>query len=161
MQISEAGKRAGVSPATIRYYETIGLLPTPVRSTAGYRRYTQATVEELQFIRKAQAIGFSLTEIGEILRVSRSGEMPCGHVLTLAQQHLAAVDERIGRLRKFRKQLAADVARWERQKTSARCSGLCRWITEAERDVSAEVRPVQYTRRRQLSTRRAAGRGSG
>jgi DNA-binding transcriptional MerR regulator len=148
MQISEAGKRAGVSPPTIRYYEAIGLLPKPARSSAGYRRYTDDTVEELQFIRKAQAIGFSLEEIGKILQLSRAGETACGHVLTLAHQHLAALDERIGRLRKFRKQLASDLAKWDTQKAAAAdCHGLCRWIAEAQPEISAEDRPVRRTRR--------------
>ena len=52
-------------------------------------------VEELQFIRKAQALGFSLDEIGEILKLSRAGKTPCMHVLDLAKRHLAAVDDRI------------------------------------------------------------------
>ena len=147
MQISEAGKRAGVSPPTIRYYEDIGLLPKPERSGAGYRRYTDETVEELRFIRKAQAIGFSLDEIGEILQLSRAGQRPCGHVLTLAHQHLAAVEERIRRLQTFRKQLAADVAKWDKQKTARTCSGLCQWIAEAKPQVSAEDLPVHRGRK--------------
>ena len=102
MQISEAAKRAGVAPPTIRYYEEIGLLPKPSRSAAGYRRYSDSMVEQLQFIRKAQLIGFSLSEIQQILQLSRAGQKPCGHVLTLARRHLAALDERIRRLRKFR-----------------------------------------------------------
>ena len=147
MQISDVAKQAGVSTPTIRYYEEIGLLPKPSRSSAGYRRYTDSTVEELQFIRKAQAIGFSLDEIRQILQLSRAGQKPCGHVLTLAHQHLAAVDERIRRLQKFRKQLAADLAKWDEQKTATTCRGLCQWITEAtltSEDVSA--RPARKDR---------------
>ncbi len=147
MQISQAAKLGGVSPPTIRYYEEIGLLPKPPRSGAGYRRYTDSTVEELRFIRKAQAIGFSLDEIGEILQLSRSGQRPCGHVLTLAHQHLAAVEERIRRLQKFRKQLAADLATWDKQKTATTCSGLCQWIADAEPEVSAENVRVRRTRK--------------
>jgi DNA-binding transcriptional MerR regulator len=158
MQISEAGKRAGVSPPTIRYYEEIGLLAKPPRSAAGYRRYTESTIEELRFIRKAQAIGFSLDEIGEILQLSRAGERPCSHVLTLAHQHLAAVDERIRRLQKFRKQLAADLARWDNQKRGT-CSGLCQWIAEAESEMPAEDVPARRARKKlraeNVSVRRA------
>ena len=145
MQIGEAAKRAGVSSPTIRYYEQIGLLPTPPRSDAGYRRYTEATVEELRFIRKAQAIGFSLDEIGRILQLARSGQKPCSHILTLAHQHLDAVDERIRRLQKFRKQLAADVSEWERQKASTTCSGLCQWISDTE--LTSEEGPVLRMRK--------------
>jgi DNA-binding transcriptional MerR regulator len=142
MQISEAAKRAGVSTPTIRYYEEIGLVPKASRSAAGYRRYSDAIVEELQFIRKAQAIGFSLDEIRQILRLSRAGQKPCGHVLTLAEKHLRALDERIRRLQAFREQLASDLSSWIEQRTATTCSGLCKWIAEtnlASEDVSARI----------------------
>ena len=148
MQISEAAKRAGVTPPTIRYYEQIGLLQKPSRSGAGYRRYGDSAVEELRFIRKAQAIGFSLDEIGAILQLSRAGQRPCGHVLTLAHQHLAAVDERIRRLQKFRSQLAANLAKWDTQKGTTKCdTGLCQLIADADPEISAEDVPVRRTRR--------------
>ncbi len=89
--IGDVAERTGLSAPTIRYYESIGLLAQPARSATGYRRYTESTVEELHFIRKAQGLGFSLDEIGEILQLSRSGQKPCSHVLTLAHQHLEAV----------------------------------------------------------------------
>lgn len=136
--IGDVAKRAGVAPPTIRYYEEIGLLPSPPRSSAGYRRYSETTVEELRFIRKAQALGFSLDEIGEILRLSRSGKTPCSHVLTVAQQHLAAVDERIRQLQRFRVQLAAELAKWDGKETPT-CRGLCQIIAGAEQDVIADV----------------------
>lgn len=149
--IGEAAKRAGVSAPTIRYYEEIGLLSSPARTESGYRRYTESTIEELRFIRKAQGLGFSLEEIGEILQLSRSGKGPCAHVLTLAHQHLAAVDERIRRLQQFRKRLAADVAKWDKQKAAITCSGLCRWIANAEPDISAEEVPIRRRRARGIA----------
>ncbi len=130
--IGEVSKRTGVSTPTIRYYEGIGLLPSPPRSGAGYRRYDHATVEELLFIRKAQGLGFSLDEIAEILQLSRAGKAPCAHVLSLAHQHLAAADERLRQLRAFRRQLAASLAEWEKPRTVVTCTGLCRFITDAE-----------------------------
>jgi DNA-binding transcriptional MerR regulator len=132
MQIGEAARRAGVTAPTIRYYEEIGLLPKALRSSAGYRSYTDGTVEELRFIRKAQALGFSLDEIRGILRLSRSGRRPCAEVLALARQHLAALDERLRRLQAFRAQLAAGVAQWDAEETAITCTGLCRWIADAE-----------------------------
>lgn len=135
--IGEVAKRTGVPAPTIRYYEQMGLLLSPIRSAAGYRRYTDATVQELSFIRKAQALGFSLTEVGEILQLSRSGKAPCSHVLSLAHQHLAAVDARIRQLRAFRRQLAADVARWDKRRADVTCSGLCQFIADAEPSAAA------------------------
>ena len=132
--IGDVAQRAGVSAAAIRYYEEIGLLPPPSRSASGYRRYSESTVEDLRFIRKAQALGFSLDEIGEILKLSRSGRTACSHVLSLAHQHLAALDERIRQLQQFRAQLAAEVAKWDGKKTPT-CEGLCQIIASAEPEV--------------------------
>lgn len=129
--IGELARRTGVAAPTIRYYESLGLMRRPARSAAGYRRYAEAAAEELTFIRKAQALGFSLDEIGEVLDLSRSGRTPCDHVLSLAHQHLAAVDERIRQLRTFRDQLAAEVEKWN-GKTSPTCEGLCQIIALAD-----------------------------
>jgi DNA-binding transcriptional MerR regulator len=149
--IGDVAKRTGVTAPTIRYYEGIGLLPSPARSGAGYRRYSDGTIEELRFIRKAQALGFSLDEIAEILQLSRSGKAPCSHVLSLAHQHLAAVDERIRQLRAFRRQLATDVAKWNKQRAAVTCTGLCQFITDAEpatEKVTLHLNPRRQTRRR-------------
>lgn len=152
--IGEVASRAGVTPSTIRYYEDIGLVPKPVRSSAGYRRYLESTVEELRFIRRAQALGFSLDEIGEILRLSRSGAIPCSHVLALAQQHLAAVDQRIGQLQKFRDRLAAELAKWDGLQTPT-CRGLCQIISAVEpldtlEAVNPHLKPSGRARRKAL-----------
>ena len=129
--IGDVAERTGVSTPTIRYYESIGLLAAPPRSATGYRRYTDATVEELRFIRKAQSRGFSLDEIGEILKLSRAGDTPCSHVLDLSRRHLRAVDERIQQLTRFRDQLSGEIAKWDgiQQPT---CGGLCQIIAGAE-----------------------------
>lgn len=146
--IGDVAKRTGVSAPTIRYYEGLGLLPSPARSGAGYRRYSDATVEELLFIRKAQALGFSLDEISEILQLSRSGKAPCAHVLSLTRRHLVAVDERIRQLRAFRRQLATDLAKWNKQRTAVTCTGLCQFITDAEpttTNVTPHLKPLRET----------------
>jgi DNA-binding transcriptional MerR regulator len=79
--IGQVAERAGVATPTVRYYESIGLLKSPARSAAGYRRYSEGTVEELAFIKKAQALGFSLDEIRQVLMLSRTGRTPCEQVL--------------------------------------------------------------------------------
>ena len=60
LNIGEVAERAGVTTPTVRYYESIGLLKKPARSDAGYRRYSEATVAELQFIKKARALFLKL-----------------------------------------------------------------------------------------------------
>ena len=150
--IGDVAKRAGVSPPTIRYYEEIGLLLATSRSASGYRRYSDTAVEDLRFIRKAQALGFALDEVREILRLSRSGKTPCERVLSLAHEHLAAIDERIRQLQSFRDHLAADLTKWDAEGTAVTCRGLCQWISDAESDsektnVAVTMKPVQRARR--------------
>jgi len=129
--IGDVAERTSVSAPTIRYYESIGLLPTASRSSTGYRRYTERTVEELQFIKKAQALGFSLDEITEILKLSRAGTTPCSRVLDLAHRHLAALEERIQQLTRFRDQLASEIGKWDGRREPT-CQGLCQIIAAAE-----------------------------
>lgn len=142
--IGEVAQRAGVSATTVRYYEEIGLLRTPLRSSAGYRRYSDDAVEVLLFIRKAQVLGFSLDEIREILNLSRSGKAPCAHVLSLAHQHLAAVEQRIRQLQQFRDQLAVEVAKWNGRSTAS-CRGLCQIIAAADTDAVVDDLSRQLT----------------
>lgn len=153
--IGAVAKRAGVSPSTIRYYEGIGLLAPPMRSSTGYRCYSNATVEELRFVRKAQALGFSLDDIGEILRMSRSGKTPCSHVLEVARRHLAAVDERIRHLRRLRARLSAELAKWDGKQTPP-SRGLCQIIVEADAGDTAGTREEHLVPTRPARTR--AGR---
>ena len=133
MLIGDVARLSDVTPATIRYYEELGLLTAPRRSEAGYRRYSEAAIDELRFIKKGQGLGFSLEEIREILRISRAGEAPCAHVLDLAERNLAAAEERILQLQAFRDRLAAQIAKWKhRSKPACNASGLCEIINSAD-----------------------------
>lgn len=134
LRIGEVAQQVGVTTATIRYYERAGLLPKPPRSAAGYRVYAERAVEELVFIRRAQSIGFSLDEIRDLLRLSRNGTAPCSRVITLAEEHLRAVDERIRHLQTFRKELASAVRRWRGGQCGFTPGGLC--------DLIAASRPI-------------------
>jgi len=149
LRIGDVAARAGLSAPTIRYYESVGLLAAVPRSAAGYRPYTDTTVEELRFIKKAQALGFSLDEIGEILKLSRAGETPCSHVLDLAKHHLAAVDERIRQLMRFRAILATEVQKWDGVKQPT-CGGLCQIIVGADEDATAQAHVELHMQSRKL-----------
>ena len=148
--IGEVAARTALTAPTIRYYESIGLIKAPARSEAGYRRYSDNTVQELEFIKKAQALGFSLDEIAEILALSRAGRTPCSHVLDLARRHLAAVDERIQQLQRFRRQLAGEVGKWDGRRQPT-CDGLCEIIANAgggAKPIRIELHPRDVGRRR-------------
>lgn len=107
LRIGELAAELGLNPKTIRYYEEIGLLPAPPRTSAGYRLYGDADRERLRFVAKAKAIGLTLEEIGDILALQREGVQPCAHVLALLDRKLAAVDEHLRALAEFRKELVA------------------------------------------------------
>lgn len=105
MLISELGRRLGINPKTIRYYEEIGLMPRPARNASGYRVYTDQDVERLAFILRAKALDFSLEEIREILALRERGEAPCPYVLQQIEVKIAEVDRKIAQLRQLRAEL--------------------------------------------------------
>lgn len=95
-------REAGVSVQTLRYYERRGLLPAPTRSASGYRRYPPDTVPVVRFIKRAQELGFTLSEIGQLLglRASRSGDR--SRVLDLATAKMTDIEHRIRQLQAIR-----------------------------------------------------------
>lgn len=130
MLIGEVARRSGVAAPTIRYYEDIGLLRKVARADSGYRSYSTRTVDELVFIRKAQSLGFSLDEIREILKLSRSGQQPCERVVALTRKHLEAIDRRIRDLERFRSYLHLKLSKWDKRDGET-CDGLCQFIADA------------------------------
>ncbi len=98
MVIHELARQTGVPARTIRYYEAIGLLPLPHRSSNNYRQYQPADVEQVRFISRARTLGFSLSDIASILALRDDGVAPCNHVLATLDQQLAEIDQRIAEL---------------------------------------------------------------
>ncbi len=111
MRIGELAERTGTTTKTIRYYESIDLMPATDRTAAGYRMYDDAAVERLRFIRQAQATGLTLTEIQSILELKEAGATSCQHTHALLEQHLADLDTQIAELQRARADLAALAAR--------------------------------------------------
>ncbi len=105
MKIGEVAAQTGVSTKAIRYYEDIGVLPEPDRSSNGYRTYNETTVDRLRFVRDAQATGLTLTEIASILDLREQGASTCEHVTELLDRHLEDLDAHIDSLQRTRKQL--------------------------------------------------------
>jgi DNA-binding transcriptional MerR regulator len=125
LKIGEVAREAGVGVETLRFYERRGLLGRPRRTEAGYRVYDEAVLEQLTFIKRAQAIGFSLDEISEILRESHSGHLPCREVREMARRKLTELDERLRELRRYRNELARVLCDWdERGEEEGRICGL-------------------------------------
>jgi DNA-binding transcriptional MerR regulator len=107
VRIGELAERVGVNTKTIRYYESIGLLPQPPRTDAGYRVYGAEDEARLVFIRTAQHLGLSLEEIGEVLALRDAGSAPCEHVRTMLREQIRTVSRRMAELRRLREELRA------------------------------------------------------
>ena len=105
MRIGELSQQTGVSTKTIRYYESLGVLPEPGREANGYRAYSPAAATRLDFIRDAQAAGLTLTEIQWILDLRDGGESTCHHVADMLTERIGEVDRQLDELRRTRDRL--------------------------------------------------------
>lgn len=99
--IGEMSKRTGVNIETIRYYERINIMPKPDRTPSGNRQYNHDQLKRLSFIKTSRELGFSITEIRELLEMVDKQDFTCGQVHGLAIGHLASVREKIKGLRKL------------------------------------------------------------
>ena len=105
LRIGELASEFGLNPKTLRYYEEIGLLPTPERAENGYRLYGEADRQRLRFIGQAKTVGLTLEEISQILALWRTGAPPCEHVVGLLDHKLRAVEEQLRTFADFRAEL--------------------------------------------------------
>jgi len=105
MQIGIVAKRIGLSVDAIRFYERNGLLPRPPRTEGGFRRYGENDVETLAFVRRAQGLGFKLSEIRGLLRFRGNRLQPCAPVQRRLQEKLADVQQKLSDLHKLEHEL--------------------------------------------------------
>ena len=111
MNIGQAAAASGVSAKMIRHYESIGVLPPPPRSLSGYRRYGEADVQRLSFIRRARAAGFGTAQIKALMSLWQDRQRPAREVKRLVQGHLAEIEERIAELTRIAAALSHLTAR--------------------------------------------------
>jgi DNA-binding transcriptional MerR regulator len=117
MRIGELTERAGVTQRTVRYYESIGLLPPAEREGHGHHYYSEEALARLRKIDQLKKLGLSLEEIGEVIDlyfIDPSGIQPKQKVLAILRKHLAEADRKIGSLQQFRAELQANIERFER-----------------------------------------------
>jgi DNA-binding transcriptional MerR regulator len=102
LSVGQLAARAGVRADTVRYYERVGLLPVPERTTGDHRRYGSDAVDRLLFIRGAQRLGLRLAEIRRLLEVRDTGVCACGTAEELLRGHVAEIDQEMARLAALR-----------------------------------------------------------
>lgn len=106
LSIRQAGQETGLSHDTLRYYERIGLLGPVARNAGGQRRYQAADIARLRFVKRAQAMDFSLEEIGELLALREQPGDVRSDVRRMTETKLAAIEQRIDSLTRLRDELA-------------------------------------------------------
>lgn len=98
LSIGDLARAAGTKAETVRYYERIGLLPAPARTSGNYRAYARSQLERLSFIRRARDLGFSLDQVRALLRLADDRSQSCAEVDRIAKLHLTEVERKIADL---------------------------------------------------------------
>jgi MerR family transcriptional regulator, copper efflux regulator len=113
-QIGEVAKLSTLSVKTIRYYTDIGLLePHVERSPTRYRLYSPDVLNRLAFIRRSQALGLSLSEIQDILKIHDHGTLPCGQAKQYLENKLDEIETQIRDLEGLRTQIKGVLSGWQ------------------------------------------------
>jgi len=116
LRIGGVADSSGLSIKTIRYYEEIGLLaPTVERSTSRYRLFNQEVFNRLAFIKRAQSLGLSLSEIQQILNIHDRGQLPCGEVRQHLETKVDVISQQIAALETLKSELQGILCGWQEQ----------------------------------------------
>lgn len=113
LKIGEVAKATGIGIETLRFYEKSGLLDRPSRTESGYRIYDRGVIARLDFIKRAQLLGFSLDEIKRIIADKRAGQSPCAEVREIVRRKLGELDERMREMKRYRIELASALKEWD------------------------------------------------
>lgn len=105
LTIGKLAKHTGFGIETIRFYERRGLIEEPARRPSGYRDYPPSAVERLRFIQRSKELGFSLSEIGDLLSLRVDEERTCSDVLQIANAKIGEIGEKIVELERIRNAL--------------------------------------------------------
>ena len=107
MKISDLAYQAGTTPKTLRFYEQVGILQNPERTSSGYRDYDESVITRIQFVKAGQSIGLTLAEVRNLLRIRDEGVSPCTAAIDLLDVHLAEIGRKIRELTILKKEIAA------------------------------------------------------
>ena len=105
LSIGALGKATGTKPETIRFYEQIGILPEPARTSGNYRVYGAEHLRRLSFVRRARDLGFPLETVRAMLDLADQPDRPCGEVDALVIEQLHEVERKIADLQRLREEL--------------------------------------------------------
>lgn len=107
LRIGAVAQRSGLATSAIRYYESLDILPAPVRTDSGYRGYSEEDVDLVNFVARLRSLEFPLSDVREIVALRRDGKAPCAAVRSTITAETKAIDSRIRGLQKLRTELIA------------------------------------------------------
>ena len=110
MKIGELKQESGISIKTIRYYEELGLIKAEKRTKGGFRLFSRSIIPRLDFIKRAQSLGFSLQEIGSFIEIHDRGEVPCAEVTQNIQEKISEIEDKILKLEELKAQLTGMIS---------------------------------------------------
>ena len=110
--IGSIAKESGIPIKTIRYYDELGLLKTFGRTEGGYRLFNSDVFTRLSFIKRAQSLGLSLSEIKEFLDLHDQGDLPCDHIKVKLEDKLIAIEQQIQQLEILKQELKGLLSGW-------------------------------------------------
>lgn len=148
LRCGDLAKATGVSADTIRHYERIGVLPKAERTASGYRVYPTGAVERVHVVQRALRIGFTLSELAEVLKARDAGGAPCQRVFELAQQKLVGIRTDIAALKQTERYLKKVLTDWKsrvRRAGRGQKAHLLHSLTDVLKNVPS---PTRFRRKR-------------
>ena len=140
MRSGTLARQAKISVDTLRHYERIGLLAPPPRTLGGYREYPAPALQRVILIQRALSLGFSLSELRDILRERDKGGAPCRRVATLARLKLAQLDAQMRELQALRRRMVEIIRDWDARLVKTP-KGQQALLLEGLQDATSRVRP--------------------
>lgn len=119
MTVSELAQRAAVTPSVVRYYARIGLLKPARHPDSGYKQFTETDVRRLQFIRRSRRLGFTLSEVAEIIRKSSQGRTPCPMVRNIIQLRIGEIGCELQELVALHERMKRALKKWDKMPDGA------------------------------------------
>ena len=111
LRIGQVAKKVMLGVETVRFYESEGLIELPKRNVSGYRQYPESIIKQIQFIRQAKSLGFSLKEVGELIKLKKTPNARCNGVKAAAVGKIADIQKKIDALERMKEALQPLVAR--------------------------------------------------
>ncbi|MGB3764958.1 MAG: heavy metal-responsive transcriptional regulator [Phormidesmis sp.] len=124
LKIGEVSKQTGVAVGALRYYEDLGLLKSQ-RGENSYRYYSPEAIRQVQFIKKAQSLGFSLDDISEVLNVHQQGDVPCDLAQSILQEKIEKLENQILEMQVFKSGLEQYRDSWTASETQPQPGDIC------------------------------------